>query len=210
MEQVKKSDQTLSDKAKDPYLTRHTLLQKACENESDSWNELLEIYEGFINFLISKFRGPHVDHEELKQIITIKLWESLSSYQREKGSFRTWLGRVARNNIINYLKSEKIRSDHMSHILEDANIDKGENFSNEIDQLVEIEWKNYIMEIALKNIHDSFSENAISILKLSLSGYKNNEISTMLNIKPDSVKVLKSRVLQRLIEEAKEIQKKVS
>lgn len=194
----------------DPYKTRHTLLQKACKNESDSWNELLDIYEGFINFLISKFRGPHVDHEELKQIISIKLWQSLSTYEREKGSFRTWLGRVARNNIINYLKSEKIRSEHLSNFSKELDADKDHLDDNEIDHFVEIEWKNYIMEMAMKNLNGSFSENAISILKLSLSGYKNDEISTMLNIKPDSVKVLKSRITQRLIEEAKEIQKKVS
>jgi RNA polymerase sigma-70 factor (ECF subfamily) len=210
MNQAEISEKKSLDWEGDPYRTRHTLLQKACKNESGSWNELLDIYEGFINFLISKFRGPHVDHEELKQIITIKLWQSLSTYQRKKGSFRTWLGKVARNNIINYLKSEKVRFEHLSHLSKVSDLNKDQIEENEIDQFVDLEWKNYIMDIAMKNIKGSFSENSVNILELSLKGHNNHEISKMLSLKPDSVKVLKSRITQRLIEEAKEIQRKFS
>ena len=74
-----------------------------------------------------------------------------------------------------------------------------------IDELIEEEWKEFILNMALDNISKLFSGQAFEVFRLSLEGVSNEEIAERLSLKRQSVKVLKSRVRSRCVEEIKRL-----
>ena len=75
----------------------------------------------------------------------------------------------------------------------------------EIDNIIELEWKSHVSKLAFENVQKIFSGKAIDVFQLSTKGYTNQVISEKLDIKLDTVKVLKSRVKSRYIVELKKI-----
>ena len=190
------------------YLTRQTLLMRA-KNRSDeqAWDEFVEIYKRFIYHIINRMNVRYDDREDLAQDVLMRLWEKLSTYDPEKGRFRSWLSFVIRNTVLNYVnkkKSDLKKIDRLTHDpSQNPEIKAGNN--SEIDKMIEDEWKIHVSTLAFENIKGLFSGKAIEVFELSLKGLTNEEISKQLDIAPDSLKVLKSRVKSRYMAEVKRL-----
>ena len=57
---------------------------------------------GLVRSIIKKITGSY--NEDLEQEVYIKTWKNLDSYQ-EQGSFKSWLGRIAKNVCLDYFRS---------------------------------------------------------------------------------------------------------
>ena len=89
------------------WVTRQTLLQRA-KNQDDqqAWEEFISYYKSFIQTLIYKMNFSGKDTEDLTQIILLNLWKTLAGYDKEKASFRNWMGAVIRNTTCNYYRKQ--------------------------------------------------------------------------------------------------------
>ena len=77
--------------------------------------------------------------------------------------------------------------------------------ASEIERMVEQEWAEYVTNLAMERIEKVFSDEAVKSFKMSLEGIAAKEIAAKLNLAPDSVYTLKSRVKSRLIKEIKAV-----
>ena len=183
------------------YVTRKSLLLRACDKKNyQAWEDFIEVYKNFIYFMLRKMSISDNDIDDLFQKVSLRLWKVLPKYDRTKVKFRNWLSKVVRNEVLNYLRSAKSAKFKLAS-------EDGEVIIDEpaIDKLIEDEWEKYILKIALVNLEKIFSGQAIEVFRLSLTGITNQQISEQTNIKIDSVKVLKSRVKSRCIEEIKKL-----
>ena len=185
--------------------TRQTLIQRLSDKyDEKSWESFVHFYRPFIYMIIRKMELNHHDADEIVQQITLKAWKSLPEmkYQPEKGRFRSWLGRMAHNCALDYLKSRQRYSNKLENF-------KGTDISAitepEMDELAKAEWETYLTSLAWKNIEKSFSENVKKTFELSLAGRSTEEVCEELGIKDQSVYVYKKRVKERLIEEIKRL-----
>lgn len=83
------------------------LLQRAIEGDAKAFGVLyerhmLEIYR-YIYYRI----GHVQDAEDMTEVVFLKVWESLPSFQPGRASFRTWLYRVAKNSLIDRYRTQK-------------------------------------------------------------------------------------------------------
>jgi len=183
------------------YITRNSLLLRACDKENyKAWEDFIEVYRRFIYFLLRKMSISDNDIDDLFQRVSMHLWKALPKYDRSKGKFRNWLSTLIRNEVLNYFRS--LNSQKAKLTLGDEVIAIDEPA---IDKLIEDEWEKYILTMALENLEKVFSGQAIEVFRLSLAGLSNQEIAGKTDIKLDSVKVLKSRVKGRCIEEIKRL-----
>ena len=192
----------------DKYLTRQTLLIRA-QNQSDheAWAEFIEVYKAFIYHILKRMNVKQADVDDLTQEILLRLWEKLDSYDASKGRFRTWMSFVIRNLVLNSIQKNNTRAQKLNQLAEDPSqpINFKENSDSELKKTIEREWKLYISNMALENIRELFSTNALEVFERSLNGQKNPQIVEELQLTESTVKVLKHRVKNRYITEVKRL-----
>ena len=188
----------------DNYLTRKSLLMRACDqSDYKSWEEFIDFYRNFIFYVLRKMSVNPNEIDDIYQRISMQLWKSLSKFQHGKGKFRNWLSVVIRNEVLNYFRTKK-RVETVSE--NDIEISGQASDEPVIDKMIDEEWHNYILKNALDNLKEVFSGQAIEVFRLTLKGCSTQEISDETGIKPDSIKVLRSRVKGRCMQEIKRLQ----
>ncbi|MCM8532292.1 MAG: sigma-70 family RNA polymerase sigma factor [Lentisphaeraceae bacterium] len=182
--------------------TRLSLIQRAKNTEDQSaWDDFVKYYKSFIEVVLYESRVPLTESQDLCQDILIKVWKGLPKYEYQKGKakFRTWLSMVIKNAMINHMKKLARKKPNSEVPLNEAitvEIDE-----SDIEKIIKNEWMNHLTSVALDNVSQAFSGQAIEVFKLSLKGRTAKEISAELSITEDSVFVLRSRVKSKVVKE---------
>ena len=193
----------------DKYLTKQTLLLRAKDpNDHEAWEEFVEFYKRFIYHILHKMNINTNDFDDLVQVVLVRLWEGLKSYERQDCKFRTWLSTVTKNTVLNYLDKQQRQIKRQEKLAELQDLQRSlDSFKlNDLEALIENEWRSYVSSRALENIKDSFSGVAIEAFVLSQKeGLSAEDIGERLEIKKESVYVLVSRVKSKFVTEIKHL-----
>ncbi len=101
------------------------LIEKILSGDKDLYARLMDKYHNEIFKYVYNMVYNYNQTEDLLQEIFFKLYKSLKKFDSTKASFRTWLYRVSKNHVINYLKSANHRMN--SQVFEyDDNINQSE------------------------------------------------------------------------------------
>lgn len=125
--------------------------------------------------------------EDVVQDIFIKIWEKKMSFPDEV-SVKIYLYKSVRNKCYNIIKHKKVKEKHASSIL--RSLDDDNLFLKQI-----------LKEEVVRTLYKAISvlpERKKEIIKLSLRGLRNIEISENLGIKLQTVKTLKSQAYKIL------------
>ncbi|UDQ98605.1 sigma-70 family RNA polymerase sigma factor [Lentisphaerota bacterium WC36G] len=197
----------------DKCMTRITLIERVRDkNDEESWQEFVEYYKNFIFILLKHFSVGDNDIDDLMQIVQLKLWNGISNYQQHKNNakFRTWLGTVVRNVVFTYNKSQsKHYNQRVGDDLNDLEFLLEHKNEDQFEQIIEHEWKNYITTLAMENIKEFFSGKAIDVFTMTVKGLSADEIAQKLQMKVESVYVLRNRVKERLFQEVKYLRREL-
>lgn len=187
------------------WKTRKSLILRAKNaDDSQAWEEFVRYYERFIYHVLHRMKVSTSDFDDLVQNVLLKLWKSIAGYDSEKARFRTWLGVVVRNAVYDQFaetKRQRKLLENESEVLQRLEREP----ASEIEQLIEQEWAEYISGLAMERIEKLFSTEAVKSFTMSLDGSSAKEIAEQLNLSPDSVYTLKSRVKSRFIKEIKAV-----
>lgn len=185
----------------DEWKTRQSLLMRAKDpTDEEAWAEFVTYYEKFIFHLLHRMNINADDFEDMVQVVLVKLWKNLQSYDLRKAKFRSWLAHVVRNAVYDYFAREKRRSVAMQKEHEIANHLR-ETPATEVEAMIEKEWIIYLTGLAMDRMRKVFSGEAVHVFELSLEGKSAEEIARQLNLKITSVYTLRNRVKARYIKE---------
>lgn len=81
------------------------LIRHALKGDSEALSELISRHQPWIYNIVFRMVMVREDAEDITQEILIKVITKLSSYDKTKASFTTWLYRIVVNHIINIKKS---------------------------------------------------------------------------------------------------------
>jgi RNA polymerase sigma-70 factor (ECF subfamily) len=187
----------------DHWKTQNTLILRAKDpNDQDAWDEFVTHYQPFIEKCIQNIAHRQNHNEDLLQIVMIELWKSISRFDvdQERAKFRTWMSRVIRNTVIDYLKREKKAPMALEEIPERWNDE------TEIDRMIEKQWEIHISNLAIERVSKRFTGNAIQVFERSLEGESIENICSDLGITTASAYTLKNRVKKYVMLEIKQLQ----
>jgi RNA polymerase sigma-70 factor (ECF subfamily) len=158
---------------------------------------LKEIYERYYHPLVLfglKYIQDQIVAEDLVQEIFIKVWAKRNFFFSET-ALRTFLYKSIRNACINHLEHQQVHDRFSASVLSLAN-----NEDHFFNQVIEEETHRLLYE-AIERLPDV----ARKIYRMSLEGYKNNEIANDLNISVNTVKTHKLRAMKFLRESFKKL-----
>lgn len=124
--------------------------------------------------------------EEVTQIVFIKIWQKKAQIN-EYFSFKSFLFSITYNETISWLRKEKSEKKRISELAQ-----KGELYSNETEQMVELK----ILEGIANRLIEEIPPKRREIFRLSREfGYSNKEIAEHLGI---SVKTVEGQITSAL------------
>ncbi|MCM8530068.1 MAG: RNA polymerase sigma factor [Lentisphaeraceae bacterium] len=193
---------------KDRWITKDTLIkriQSADDGDKSAWEEFVTYYKSFIEALLAKSSFSLNEKDDLIQEILIRIWKGIPSFEYRKGEvkFRSWLSRVIKNTMYNYIdklnrkKTDKLELNEAIYIPDQV---------SNLETYIEDEWSNHLIKLAMKSTAEVFSGKAMEVFELSLKGVEISEIAKKLDLAETSVYSLRRRVKIRLKKEIELLQ----
>lgn len=92
-----------------------------CGEQEEAFRGIVDAYTEKLYWHIRRFLCSHEDSNDLLQDIFIKIWSALPTFRGESRLY-TWLYRIATNEVLNYLRKQKLKAfisfDNVSAMLE--------------------------------------------------------------------------------------------
>lgn len=163
-----------------------TLLFSRIKNgDTSAFEELFNQYYPSMCAVARSYVEDDGEAEDIAQDAFVKLWNVKSNYDNIE-EVKTFLYVLVKNQSLNYLSRNKSKDKYLN------NIDK-DNFLYFRNQIIEEE-NHRILHEAI----DQLPPQSAKIIKLSLQGLKNQEISDHLSVSVNTVKTLKYNALKTL------------
>jgi RNA polymerase sigma factor (sigma-70 family) len=182
--------------------TRVNLIVRLRDPTDDrAWQEFVEIYEPLIHRLARNAGLQQADAEDLAQEVFRAVAAAISRWEPDpnRGSFRGWLFRIARNLIINLLENRKRNpggtgDDRVEKLLEQCPM-----ADSELTALFEDECQQQLFQWAVKRVQRQFAPSTWQAFwRTAIENQSPDDVAEALGIRVGSVYVYRNRVLLRL------------
>ena len=182
--------------------TRQSLLLRLGEKSSDGWSEFVMIYEHAI-YRFCRSKGlQDADANDVTQEVLAAVNKRIESWDpdADKGSFRGWLFRVARNIAVDTFKAKRYRDSGSG----DSRVAKMLDAVPDDEQatsLFELQYRRSLFHWAADQVKSEVRESTWrSFWKTAVEGLKAEQVAEELETNVGSVYTAKCRVVARLKE----------
>jgi RNA polymerase sigma factor (sigma-70 family) len=194
-----------------PTTRASLLLRLGDAQDHEAWVEFVTLYEPVVYRLLRQHGLQDTDARDVMQELFLAVSRSIEHWDpdRERGTFRSWLRRVARNLVINWLKSRQRRdvtggSD--LHELLDSLPAAGEPETVEFDH----ELRRALFHRAGQQVQSEVQPATWQAFwETSVGGLSPAEAAAKLGLSVGAVRVAKCRVLARLKTAVAELENEV-
>lgn len=172
------------------------LIEEYIKGDENSFRFIIDKYSNSIYNFSARFVGIS-DATDIVQDVFVKVWTNIKKFDKSKSSFKTWLFRITRNTVIDFMRKKKM--------INFSSLDtEGENFEDTIedDSSLPIEIMSQLEDEKMLNAFiDELPDNYKEVLVLH---YQEDmtfaEIGELLNKPSNTVKSYHYRALITLRE----------
>src|SRR5580704_8937623 len=84
------------------------IVERCLAGEDAAWEDLVRIHTRRVYAICYRFTGSDHKAQDLTQEVFLRVFRSLKNFRAGEGSFTVWLGRVARNLLIDDYRKNKL------------------------------------------------------------------------------------------------------
>jgi RNA polymerase sigma-70 factor (ECF subfamily) len=189
--------------------TRHSLILRIRDTENQAaWQEFVEIYKPLIQRIAVKLGMQPADAVDATQEVLLHLTNVVDQWnsQNGAGSFRGWLYRVSRNVMIRWMRGHDLNAIGSGHSDVHSLIEDEASFDPQEIEVVDIEYQRQIFAQAAQNIRPHFQNKTWQAFWLTVVEQKPVvEVGRQIEMSTGAIYVSRSRVMNRLRQEAKRL-----
>src|SRR5262245_50249950 len=185
--------------------TRQSLLLRAQTGEADAWKDLTDLYRPLIIGWLNRQGVPPGELEDLSQEVLLGVVKQLPTFQHSgnRGAFRSWLRTIVCRRTADYWRAfdsgGRASGGSGAHVALQQIADPDSDLNRQWDE----EHDRYVLSCLLDLIEEEFEPTTLrAFRRLALDGASGAEAAQELGLSVAAVYVAKSRVLQRIRQEA--------
>lgn len=169
-------------------LSQQEIVKLLLNREERGFNYLYENYSAALYGTIVKVVLFPAEANEVLQDVFVKIWNSIHSFDVEKGTLYTWMLNIARNSAIDKIRSKAYKNNLKNQAIPD--------FVNDTKQLTTEQIHNFgEVKSVVNQLREDYSE---VINQAYFGGYTQEEISENLGIPLGTVKTRTRAAFQEL------------
>jgi RNA polymerase sigma-70 factor (ECF subfamily) len=187
-----------------PPETRASLILRL-KNAEDvaAWNDFVAIYAPVIFRVACRHGFQVADAENLIQEVLLSISRALPQWlQREdRGSFRAWLRKIARNEAVDMLTQRATRPLGKDGLEAERLLAELSDPRRDLSSQFDLEYEQAVFQWAAAQVRDSVSETTWQSFWLTrVEGLSVDMAAKQLNMRPGTVYVARGRVMNRIRE----------
>lgn len=168
--------------------------------EQEAWSEFIGIYEPLI-YRLARSKGlQHADALDLAQEVFTAVSNSIDRFDPDpnKGSFRGWLFRIARNLVINFLSRQKGPQGSGDTAIHELLVSQPAH-DVEAETQFRLEYQRELFRWTAQRIRPAFHEETWRAFWLTgVEGQPIQAVAKLLDKTPGAIRIARCRVLARL------------
>ena len=196
------------------FPTRSSLLSRL-KNASDAvaWQSFVDSYGRLIFQVCLRTGLQRQEAEEVVQETIADVAQAMPKFQydRSRGSFKGWLARVTRNHIADFLTKKSRDAARREEMPEAQMLDEaGALADDDLGKAWESEWRQHLLDRALRRVQEVVSARNIQIFQLSaVQGWTTDEIAKSLSLSRARVYLARHRVGRMVAREVESLRKEL-
>ena len=185
--------------------TRQSLLLRAQTGETNAWKDLTDLYRPLILGWLNRQGVPARDLEDLSQEVLVSVVKHLPSFQHSghRCAFRSWLRTIVCSRTTDYWRAAALATQAQGGSGATAALQQLADPDSELNRRWDEEHDRYVLDCLLDLVEEEFEPVTLQAFRrLALAGLSGAEVAQELGLSVAAVYVAKSRVLQRIRQEA--------
>jgi RNA polymerase sigma-70 factor (ECF subfamily) len=185
--------------------TRQSLLLRAQTGEENAWKDLTDLYRPLIIGWLNRQGVPARDLEDLSQDILLSVVKHLPTFQHSgrRGAFRSWLRTIVCNRTTDYWRAIDASTQATGGSGATAALQQIADPDSDLNRQWDEEHDRYVLACLLDLVEQEFEPTTLQAFRrLALDGAPGAEVAQELGLSVAAVYVAKSRVLQRIRQQA--------
>ena len=185
--------------------TRQSLLLRAQTGAEDAWKDLSDLYRPLIIGWLNRQGVPAVDLEDLSQDVLLSVVQHLPGFEHSghRGAFRSWLRTIVCNRTTDYWRAAGTGAPASGGSGAAAALQQIADPDSDLNRKWDKEHDRYVLGCLLDLVGQEFEPTTVrAFRRLALDGASGAEVAGELGMSVGAVYMAKSRVLQRIRQEA--------
>ena len=185
--------------------TRQSLLLRAQTGEEGAWKDLTDLYRPLIIGWLNRQGVPAVDLDDLAQDVLLSVVKHLPAFEHSgrRGAFRSWLRTIVCSRTIDYWRAADAGTPASGGSGATAALQQIADPDSDLNRQWDQEHDRYVIRCLLDLVEAEFEPTTRrAFQRLALDGASGAEVAQELGLSVAAAYVAKSRVLQRIRQEA--------
>jgi RNA polymerase sigma-70 factor (ECF subfamily) len=185
--------------------TRHSLLLRAQAGEANAWKDLTDLYRPLIIAWLNRQGVPAGDLEDLSQDVLLSVVKNLPTFEHSGhlGAFRSWLRTIVCSRTSDYWRAGGASNKASGGSGAAAVLQQIADPDSDLNRQWDEEHDRFVLGCLLDQVEEEFEPVTLrAFRRLALDGASGAEVAEELGLSVSAVYVAKSRVLQRIRQEA--------
>jgi RNA polymerase sigma-70 factor (ECF subfamily) len=174
--------------------------------DADSWRRLVELYEPLLRGWLARHTLQASDTDDLVQEVLAVVVRELPQFRHNQrpGAFRSWLRTVLVHRLRTFWQTRQARPPGTGDSAFLRMLDEFEDPHSGLSELWDREHDHYVLRRLLRWVERDFAPSTWhAFRRLALDGAEPDAVAAELGMTVNAICIAKSRVLQRLRQEAR-------